>query len=202
MLPRLIALLLWLACALAQAETVLGLEPLEPLSSVRQRFKPENIVPEPVSWLRPNQYFCVLQNTELGGKVLLLFEHDDEARKRKLAALEKSVAGLPPQSLSRSTRLLLRQQREHLAKPLDDRMALVLVRWIPEAPLRLSELTSRYGKPDDRRDRDPIYGALLVWNKGVTAHLSEDRKSARMIEYWFTEDDLALYFLNKLPPQR
>jgi hypothetical protein len=27
--------------------------------------------------------------------------------------------------------------------------------------------------------------------------MSDDKKSARMIEYWFTEDDLAVYFLRR-----
>ena len=202
MLPRLITLFLWLACGLAQAESVLGLEPLEPLSSVKRRFKPESLSAESVGWLKSNQYYGALQNTELSGKVLLLFEHDDEVRKKKLAALEKSVAGTPAQSQARSVRLMLRQQKDHLAKPLDDRLALVLVRWIPDQPLRVNELTAKYGKPEEKRERDAVYGPIYVWSKGVTAHLSDDKKSITMVEYWFTEDDLALYFLNKLPAAR
>lgn len=202
MLPRLIALLIGLACSLAHAESVLGLEPLEPLSSVKRRFNPENLTAEPVGWLKSNQYFGVLQTPDMSGKVLLLFEHDDEVRKKKLAALEKSVTGMPVQSQARSTRLLLRQQKEHLAKPLDDRLALVLVRWIPDPPLRVAELTAKYGKPEEKRERDAVYGPIYVWSKGVTAHLSDDKKFISMVEYWFTEDDLALYFLNKLPGTR
>ena len=202
MRSRLIALSLLLACGFAQAETVLGLEPLEPLSSVKRRFKPESLSPESVGWLKSNQYYGVLQNSELSGKVLLLFEHDDEVRKKKLAALEKSVAGTPAQSQARSVRLMLRQQKDHLAKPLDDRLALVLVRWIPDQPLRVTELIAKYGKPEEKRERDAVYGPIYVWSKGVTAHLSDDKKSITMVEYRFTEDDLALYFLNKLPAAR
>lgn len=199
MLYRLICSLFLLCSVSAQAEVFLGLEPLEPLSSAKLRFKPENFTPEPASWLKPNQYFCTLKTEEVSGKVLLLFEHDDELRKKKLASLEKASAGQPAQSLSRSTRLLIRQHRDHLAKPLDQRMALVLARWIPEQPLRLAELTAKYGKPDEKRERDANYGPVYIWSKGVTAHLSDDKKSASMVEYWFTEDDLALFFLSRLP---
>ena len=38
---------------------------------------------------------------------------------------------------------------------------------------------------------------LFVWSKGLNAHLSDDKKQALMIEYWFTEDDLAVYFLRR-----
>lgn len=197
MLIRLFGLLLVLAGATAHAETFLSFEPLQPLSSVRQQYTAARVVPERADWLKPNQYFCKVETDEVSGSLLLLFEHDDEARKRKLAELEKAVANLPPNAHARSTRLLIRQHKDHLARPLDDRLSLVLIRWIPTDPVRLSELTARYGKPDEKRPGDSDRGPTLVWSKGVTAHLSDDKKSARMIEYWFTEDDLAVYFLRR-----
>ena len=196
MLKNLLILLLS-ACAIARAETFLGMEPLEPLSSIKQRYTAARLTPEPADWLKPNQYFARLTTDEVSGSLLLLFEHDDDARKKKLAELEKAVANLPPNAHARSTRLLIRQQKEHLGKPLDNRLALVLIRWIPEQTVALSELTSRYGKPDEKRAGDGSRGPTFVWSKGVTAHMSDDKKSARMIEYWFTEDDLAVYFLRR-----
>ena len=202
MLYRLLNLWFLLVCACSQAETFLGLEPLEPLSSVKQRFKPENIAPEPAGWLKANQYFCALKTDTVSGKVLLLFEHDDELRTKKLVDLERAGAAQPPQSPSRSARLVIRQHREHLAKPLEQRLALTLMRWIPEQPLPVAELIAKHGKPDQKRERNDTYGPVFLWNKGVTAHLSDDKKFAGMIEYWFTEDDLALYFLDRLPVTR
>ena len=196
MFKRLFILLLSV-CAVARAETFLGMEPLEPLSSIKQRYTAARLNPEPADWLKPNQYFGRLTTDEVIGSLLLLFEHDDDARKKKLAELEKTVANLPPNAHARSTRLLIRQQKEHLGKPLDDRLALVLIRWIPEQAIALSELTSRYGKPDEKRPGDASRGPTYVWSKGVTAHMSDDKKSVRMIEYWFTEDDLAVYFLRR-----
>ena len=143
MLYRLLNLWFLLVCACSQAETFLGLEPLEPLSSVKQRFKPENIAPEPAGWLKANQYFCALKTDTVSGKVLLLFEHDDELRTKKLVDLERAGAAQPPQSPSRSARLVIRQHREHLAKPLEQRLALTLMRWIPEQPLPVAEQIGR-----------------------------------------------------------
>ena len=197
MLKRFFSLLLLSASASAQAETFLGMEPLEPLSSIKQRYTAARLTPEPADWLKPNQYFGRLTTDEISGSLLLLFEHDDDARKKKLAELEKTVVNLPPNAHARSTRLLIRQQKEHLGKPLDERLALVLIRWIPEQAVALSELTSRYGKPDEKRPGDASRGPTYVWSKGVTAHMSDDKKSVRMIEYWFTEDDLAVYFLRR-----
>lgn len=197
MFNRLFSLLLLCTGAIAQAETFLGMEPLEPLSSIKQRYTAARLSAEPADWLRPNQHFARLATEEVSGTLLLLFEQDDDARKKKLAELEKTVANLPPNAHSRSTRLLIRQHKEHLGKSLDERLALVLIRWIPEQAVALSELTSRYGKPDEKRAADASRGPTFVWSKGVTAHLSDDKKSARMIEYWFTEDDLAVYFLRR-----
>ncbi len=199
---RLSGSLLAFTCALAlavpvRAETFLSLEPLEPLSSIRQRYSAARVTPERADWLKPHQYFCKLETDEVGGTLLLLFEHDDDVRKKKLAELEKSVAHLPPSAHARSTRLLISQHKTHLARPLEERLALVLIRWLPAEPVRLTELNARYGKPDLRRAADGDRGAVQVWNKGVTAHVGDDKKSARMIEYWFTEDDLALYFLRR-----
>lgn len=182
---------------IVSAESFLGLEPLEPLSSVKQRFSGYELITERADWLKPNQFFCKMQNSEAGGTVFLLFEHNDEIRKKKLAELEKSVANLPSQAHGRSTRLLIRQYREKLSKSIDERLSLIRIRWLPDNPMRVTELINAYGKPDEKRESNAIYGPVFVWNKGLNAHLSEDKKHVLMVEYWFTEDDLAVYFLRR-----
>jgi hypothetical protein len=193
----LICLLLLFMGPIVRAESFLGLEPLEPLSSVKQRFSSGALTVEPADWLKPNQYFAKMQHPDGSGKVFLLFEHDDETRKKKLADLEKSVANLPSQAQGRSTKLLIRQYREKLSKSIDERLSLIRIRWLPDNPVRFSELISSYGKPDERREGIAVYGPVFIWSKGLNAHLSDDKKQALMIEYWFTEDDLAVYFLRK-----
>jgi hypothetical protein len=193
----LICSLLLLICPIVRAESFLGLEPLEPLSSVKQRFSAGALTVESADWLKPNQYFVKMQHPEGGGTVYLLFEHDDETRKKKLAALEKSVANLPSQAQGRSTRLLIRQYREKLSKSIDERLSLIRVRWLPDNPIRVNELMTSFGKPDEKRDGNAVYGPVFIWSKGLNAHLSDDKKQALMIEYWFTEDDLAVYFLRR-----
>lgn len=192
----LICLLLFMGSTV-RAESFLGLEPLEPLSSVKQRFSAGALTVEPADWLKPNQYFAKMQHPDGGGKVFLLFEHDDEIRKKKLADLEKSVANLPSQAQVRSTKLLIRQYREKLSKSIDERLSLIRVRWLPDNPIRLSELITSYGKPDEKREGNAVYGPVFIWSKGLNAHLSDDKKQVQMIEYWFTEDDLAVYFLRR-----
>ena len=191
----LICLLLLFMDPIVRAESFLGLEPLEPLSSVKQRFSAGALTVEPADWLKPNQYFVKMQHPDGGGKVFLLFEHDDEMRKKKLADLEKSVANLPSQAQGRSTKLLIRQYREKLSKPIDERLSLIRIRWLPDNPTRVNELITSYGKPDEKREGNAVYGPVFIWSKGLNAHLSDDKKQALMIEYWFTEDDLAVYFL-------
>ena len=192
-----ICLLLLFICPIVRAESFLGLEPLEPLSSVKQRFSASALTVEPAAWLKPNQYFAKMPHPEGGGTVFLLFEHDDEMRKKKLADLEKSVANLPSQAQGRSTKLLIRQYREKLSKSMDERLSLIRIRWLPDNPVRVSELITSYGKPDEKREGNAVYGPVFIWSKGLNAHLSDDKKQALMIEYWFTEDDLAVYFLRR-----
>ena len=193
----LICLLLLFMDPIVRAESFLGLEPLEPLSSVKQRFSAGTLTVEPADWLKPNQYFVKMQHPDGGGKVFLLFEHDDEMRKKKLVDLEKSVANLPSQAQGRSTKLLIRQYREKLSKPIDERLSLIRIRWLPDNPTRVNELITSYGKPDEKREGNAVYGPVFIWSKGLNAHLSDDKKQALMIEYWFTEDDLAVYFLRR-----
>jgi hypothetical protein len=197
MRKALLCLLLLFISPIVRAESFLGLEPLEPLSSVKQRFSAGALTVESADWLKPNQYFVKMQHPEGGGTVYLLFEHDDETRKKKLAALEKSVANLPSQAQGRSTRLLIRQYREKLSKSIDERLSLIRVRWLPDKPIRVNELMTSFGKPDEKRDGNAVYGPVFIWSKGLNAHLSDDKKQALMIEYWFTEDDLAVYFLRR-----
>ena len=92
MLKRLLGQLLLTTSAIVQAETFLGMEPLEPLSSIKQRYTAARVSTEPADWLKPNQYFGRLTTDEVSGTLLLLFEHDDETRKKKLIELEKVVA--------------------------------------------------------------------------------------------------------------
>ena len=193
----LICLLLLFMDPIVRAESFLGLEPLEPLSSVKQRFSAGALTVEPADWLKPNQYFVKMQHPDGGGKVFLLFEHDDEMRKKKLVDLEKSVTNLPSQAQGRSTKLLIRQYREKLSKPIDERLSLIRIRWLPDNPTRVNELITSYGKPDEKREGNAVYGPVFIWSKGLNAHLSDDKKQALMIEYWFTEDDLAVYFLRR-----
>ena len=193
----LICLLLLFMDPIVRAESFLGLEPLEPLSSVKQRFSAGALTVEPADWLKPNQYCVKMQHPEGGGQVFLLFEHDDEMRKKKLVDLEKSVANLPSQAQGRSTKLLIRQYREKLSKPIDERLSLIRIRWLPDNPTRVNELITSYGKPDEKREGNAVYGPVFIWSKGLNAHLSDDKKQALMIEYWFTEDDLAVYFLRR-----
>ena len=193
----LICLLLLFMDPIVRAESFLGLEPLEPLSSVKQRFSAGALTVEPADWLKPNQYFVKMQHPDGGGKVFLLFEHDDEMRKKKLVDLEKSVANLPSQAQGRSTKLLIRQYREKLSKPIDERLSLIRIRWLPDNPTRVNELITSYGKPYEKREGNAVYGPVFIWSKGLNAHLSDDKKQALMIEYWFTEDDLAVYFLRR-----
>lgn len=183
------------ACAFA--ETFLELEPLQSLSSVRQRFAPAVLIPEPASWLRPHQYYARLELDEAKGLVTLLFEHDDDVLKKKIAGLEQVFATSSDDAKIRSGKLLLQQYRERLAKPLEDRLSLVLIRWIPDKPFPVGGLREKYGRPRDTRPRDATYGPVYVWANGVTAHLSDDRKKVKMVEYWFTEDDLAVFFLRR-----
>ena len=193
----LICLLLLFMGPIVRAESFLGLEPLEPLSSVKQRFSAGGLTVEPADSLKPNQYFVKMQHPDGGGKVFLLFEHDDEMRKKKLADLEKSVANLPSQAQGRSTKLLIRQYREKLSKPIDERLSLIRIRWLPDNPTCVNALITSYGKPDEKREGNAVYGPVFIWSKGLNAHLSDDKKQALMIEYWFTEDDLAVYFLRR-----
>ena len=193
----LICSLLLFICPIVRAESFLGLEPLEPLSSVKQRFSAGALTVEPAAWLKPNQHFAKMPHPDGGGTVYLLFEHDDEQRKKKLADLEKSVANLPSQAQGRSTKLLIRQYREKLSKPIDERLSLIRIRWLPDNPVRVSELITSYGKPDEKREGNAVYGPVFIWSKGLNAHLSDDKKQALMLEYWFTEDDLAVYFLRR-----
>jgi hypothetical protein len=193
----LICLLLLFMDPIVRAESFLGLEPLEALSSVKQRFSAGALTVEPADWLKPNQYFVKMQHPDGGGKVFLLFEHDDEMRKKKLVDLEKSVANLPSQAQGRSTKLLIRQYREKLSKPIDERLSLIRIRWLPDNPTRVNELITSYGKPDEKREGNAVYGPVFIWSKGLNAHLSDDKKQALMIEYLFTEDDLAVYFLRR-----
>ncbi len=203
-LLRCLAVVLSLACAMlpfaAGAESFLGLEPLQSLASVRQRFPDAKLNAESPSWLKENQYYCMLDVDGADGVVALLFEHDDEKRKQKLADLQKSLPATVnhadnPQA--RSISLLMRQQREALARPLEDRLALVRIRWIPEKPQKLSALQAKYGKPDAIEIKGGLPGPIFVWQRGVHAYLTPDRKLAKMIEFWFTEDDLAEVFLKR-----
>lgn len=199
-LVALVAAVALLLPGFAAAESFLGLEPLQSLASVRLRFPNAKLDAEHPPWLKENQYYCMLDTEGADGLIALLFEHDDEKRKQKLADLQKSLPSTVnhadnPQA--KSLQLLIRQQREALARPLEDRLALVRIRWIPEKPQRLAVLQAKYGKPDAVERKAGAPGPIFVWQRGVHAYLTPDRKLAKMIEFWFTEDDLAEVFLRR-----
>ncbi len=190
----------WMLPSFAAAETFLGLEPLQSLASVRQRFPAAKLDAEHPPWLKENQYYCMLDADGADGLVALLFEHDDDKRKQKLADLQKSLPSTVDHAdnpQAKSLNLLIRQQREALARPMEDRLALVRIRWIPEKPQRVAALQSKYGKPDAIEIKAGVPGPIYVWQRGVHAYLTPDRKLVKMIEFWFTEDDLSEVFLKR-----
>ncbi len=199
-MPATVVMQLLMIVLPAHAESFLGLEPLQTLASVRQRFPDAKLDPEHPPWLKPNQYYALLDTDGADGMVALLFEHDDDKRRQKLVDLQKSLPSTvnnADNSNAKSINLLIRQQREALARPLEERLSLVRIRWIPEKPARLAALQARYGRPDSIQLRQGNPGPVYVWDRGVHAYLSSDRKQAKMIEFWFTEDDLAEVFLKR-----
>ena len=189
--PLHIALLVTLAAAtcFARAEIYMGLLPGTSLAAIKLRFPNATIDDVKVAWTGPQESFKKLSGPGLIGIVYMDFSHTDgfveSMRAKSLQKIEQSL-----NDNHTYDQKMVDDYTAMLQRPLDVRLTLDWVRWIPPAPIPYVRLVSKFGKAE-QCDYDPeTFAPFCKWtSRGVQANLNDAKLEVISIEYSFTKSD-------------
>jgi len=187
LLTALSTIVIALFCNALQAEIYKDFVPFITLKQVKLNYpnaKFEDLKP---AWANEDEVMITMSGEGLNGEIVLKFSKDDKRRAKRLAENEAK-------SLNDNSKVLLWYidfDKNYLALPLEDRLSLDWVRYLPMTPIPYERLLSRYGKPDNCDSNPEDFRPQCVWeSKGVLINLSDDKKLVTNIDYWFTVKEL------------
>jgi hypothetical protein len=171
----------------ANAETYLGIGPMDTLGNVQQKFPNAKFSRTFPAWIQSPQALYRLEGAGIAGRIVLSFI-DFRPGWRELAGKSEE-----PETVARYKLLS--------ELPDADALGIQWVRWIPSNRVPLQRLLSKYGLPEISGFSDEDYKPYRAWEKaGVTAALSDDEKFVEIIDFSFTRDDHRKAYLEKKLP--
>lgn len=176
-----ILLLAILLPGVAMAESYQGIGPLDTLSDVKNRFPQaefSRIVP---GWAQESDVLFEIKGRGMSGVIVVKFDDYRPAWKQDL---EKNP------------------EAEHLRQLVEqsdgDAITVNWVRWVPDAPIPIQRLISKFGPPEIHGFSNEDFQPYRAWKKkGVAAFLTDDEKAVVRVDFTFSLEDLRSAYLAK-----
>lgn len=165
------------------AEMYQGIGPLDSMGDVKAKFPNAKFVKENLAWATETDAVYRVSGQGLVGDLLINFY--DPRPNYKRYALETS----DPDE---------KEAHKKFADQTDNEaLSVQWVRWIPDLPIPLDRVISKYGKPD-KKDFSPELVPMRLWTKkAMIAALADDEKKVIFIQFGFTRDDLRKAWMEK-----
>jgi hypothetical protein len=176
----------------ARAEIYKDFVPNDTLASIKARYPNASFETIKAAWVKENESFVRLTGLGISGTINLKFSTADwlwmDLIKNNQDIIEKN-----PADDNSKIEELNKTYNDMLNLPIDQKLGLDWLRWVPIQPIPFDRLVNKYGSPEkcdfDAENFQPYCG----WSsKGVTANLSDDKKLVYSIEYNFTDVDRGL----------
>ncbi len=160
----------------AQCETYRDIGPLDSLGDIKAKFPSATAKKLSPAWAQPTDAMYQFTGTGLSGTIIVKFEDGRPNYSKQLDANTDEA----------SAKFLQR-----LANQSDEEALYVRwVRWVPDAPIPVQRLISKYGPPEKSAFSDEDFEPYRDWErKGVTAYLSSDEKNVVRIDFAFTKNE-------------
>lgn len=174
----------------AQAEVYKDLGPGLSLNEIKQKYPNAKFDDLKAAWVKGNEAFLSMTGLGISGKIYLKLSHTDKFKSdyisSSLKRAEESNSEEDRERLITSAKLM----QALLDSPLENRLSLDWVRWIPHEIIPLERLESRYGKPEKCDYDEESFAPYCEWkSKGVYAALVDNKKYVNFIDYNFTDSD-------------
>lgn len=181
--------LLFFFCNVSIAEIYRDFTPYLTLSQMKKNYPNATIEVVKAGWVQEKQTFLKLHGPGLPGATYLAFSYNDSFLENRVLELDQEIAATPDADHSKSLKYKENIQKI-IDRPLEEKMVLDWVRWVPVARIPFERLKSRYGEPEKCDFSTEDYTPYCLWaSKGVNAVLSDDKKEVFSIEYMFTEKE-------------
>lgn len=184
-----IFILLVISC-IANAEIYKDFRPNITLKEIKEKYPNGNYENVNAAWVTEKDAFIKLTGTGLAGTILLAFSNGDSISKRIISNAKAKIE-TNPDGDNKILESTIDIQNKLISLPLDEKLTLNWLRWLPAEILPFDRLVNRYGNPEKCGYNDESFQPFCDWiSRAIRANLSDDKKQVLSIEFSFTEDDL------------
>ena len=179
-----------LFCNSLQAEIYKDFLPFITLKQVKLNYPNAKFEDAKPAWASEDEALFTMTGEGLAGTIVLYFAKTDKLYNERIAEHESaSLSDSPEKVLTHQS--LINYYKTKLSIPLEDRLTLRWVRFVPTAEIPYERLVSRYGKAE-KCDYDPeTFKPYCSWStKGVTVSLNDNKKMVETVEYTFTSEEM------------
>ena len=175
------------------AEIYKDFTPYISLKKIKENYPNAKFEEVKAAWVTKDEALIKLTGAGLAGTTYLALSNTDSEWQKDISDSEIKIAENPNDD---NLELLaaIDKARFFINRPLDEKLLLNWLRWVPDSPLPLERLINRYGNPDAYGVDDESFQQYCDWTKrNVRAKLSDDKKNVFTIEYAFTSTKKCLF---------
>jgi hypothetical protein len=184
-----LSLVLFFVASLAHAETYLNFVAEESVTTAKEKYPNATFTEIKAGWLATNEKFLQMSGTGIVGKVFLKFSTVDSFWE-EMMTLEQSEIDANLERDNAKELANIAYYKSRLARPLDDRLTLDWIRWIPDALIPIARIHGRYGKPDKCDYEQESFRPYCEWKgRGLLIGLTDDKKAVYKIEFSIVAQD-------------
>lgn len=177
---------------IASAEIYKDFLPYDSLATIKTKYPNAKLEDIKAAWLKTNESFIGLTGVGISGTINLKFSNNDDYWKSTVENNQHEIEKNPTSDNS-NREATIKTLNESLNLPLDQRLTLDWLRWVPPQAIPFDRIVNKYGKPEKCDFEVDTYQPYCAWaSKGVSVNLSDDKKYVYFIEYTFTLVDLGL----------
>lgn len=168
------------------AEIYMNLRPLDSLAAVKTKYPNASLVDMKPAWLPPTDSFKSLTGAGISGTIYIKFSTLDSFNQSQLNKLEQEIQANPTAD-NAIKQASADSIRGWLYRPVEERLTIDWVRWIPPAALPLQRFESKYGKPEKCDYKSDTFEPYCSWDsKGVSATLDDSKTTVQWLDFTFT----------------
>ena len=166
--------------------------PNDTLASIKVKYPNASFEPIKAAWVKENEAFVALKGVGISGTINLKFSNTDWLWKGFIKYNQDLIEKNPTADNSELENKI-KEVNAILNLPLDQRLSLDWLRWIPIQPIPFDRLVSKYGTPEKCDFGSEDFRPYCEWtSKGVNTNLSDDKKLVYSIEYTFTNSETGI----------
>lgn len=173
----------------SSAEIYKDFLPSDTLAIIKTKYPNAKLEDTKAAWVRDNESFIKLTGVGIAGSIFLKLSTSDNILRQFIKDDQDEIEKNPTSDNSKFEDFI-KHWNEMLNRPLDQRLSLDWLRWVPPDPIPFERLVSKYGNPEKFEFDPETFKPYSQWvSKGVIANLSDDKKYVYSIEYNFTDED-------------